>query len=306
MSEVSLSQVVEDSLSPPVAAITTSIAEACAHISVLTRHGGAEIAGTVNEFGDEQLEIDLAAEKTIINHLRKQEHVAVIASEEHPQELLVNENGTYSVAFDPLDGSSIIGNNWAVGSIFGIWKGNKLARTTGEELVASVVSVYGPRCTLWICCQSGQKGATEFTLDSENKWVKSDFVDSMKPLKLFAPANLRASQDNKGYSELVAYFMKEKYTLRYSGGLVPDVCQLLTRRGGVFLSPVSNSAKAKLRVLYEVMPMALLVESAGGAAVDEKCKRVLSRSVSGMDERCGLVCGEGGEVQRFVDIVTKQ
>jgi sedoheptulose-bisphosphatase len=29
----------------------------------------------------------------------------------------------------------------------------------------------------------------------------------------------------QGYDELVKYWMESKYTLRYSGGLVPDVYQ---------------------------------------------------------------------------------
>lgn len=41
----------------------------------------------------------------------------------------------YSVGFDPLDGSSIIDANFAVGSIFGVWPGDKLLGRTGREQV---------------------------------------------------------------------------------------------------------------------------------------------------------------------------
>lgn len=138
------------------------------------------------------------------------------------------------------------------------------------------------------------------TWTTNGVWMRTDSVDTMKQVKVFAPANLRASQDDGAYSGLVERFMRERYTLRYSGGLVPDVCQLLTRRGGIFLSPVSSRAKAKLRTLYEVMPMALLIEAGGGMAVDERGERVLERVASGLDERMGLVCGEQDEVERFV------
>ena len=37
----------------------------------------------------------------------------------------------FSVAFDPLDGSSIVDTNFSVGTIFGIWPGDKLKGITG-------------------------------------------------------------------------------------------------------------------------------------------------------------------------------
>jgi hypothetical protein len=36
----------------------------------------------------------------------------------------------YSVAFDPLDGSSIIDSNFAVGTIWGTWPGSRLTGKT--------------------------------------------------------------------------------------------------------------------------------------------------------------------------------
>jgi hypothetical protein len=53
------------------------------------------------------------------------------------------------VAFDPLDGSSIVGANWAVGSIFGVWPGSSLVGRTGREQAAAAYAVYGPR-TLFV------------------------------------------------------------------------------------------------------------------------------------------------------------
>ena len=69
------------------------------------------------------------------------------------------------------------------------------------------------------------------------------------------------------------------------------------------MSPVTHHAKAKLRALYEVMPMAMLVEAAGGVAVDENGDRVLDRTVKGMDERMGFSCGEKEHMQQFLKTV---
>ncbi len=41
---------------------------------------------------------------------------------------------------------------------------------------------------------------------------------------------------------------------------------ILNAGGGVFCSPASASARAKLRLLYECAPLAFVVEAAGGAS----------------------------------------
>lgn len=56
----------------------------------------------------------------------------------------------YSVAFDPLDGSSIIDTNFAVGTIFGVWPGSRLVGVTGRGLAAAGMAVYGPRTTMTV------------------------------------------------------------------------------------------------------------------------------------------------------------
>lgn len=45
----------------------------------------------------------------------------------------------FSVAFDPLDGSSIVDTNFTVGTIFGVWPGDKLIGVTGRDQVNTPV-----------------------------------------------------------------------------------------------------------------------------------------------------------------------
>ena len=63
------------------------------------------------------------------------------------------------------------------------------------------------------------------------------------------------------YEKLVSYWIGEKYTLRYTGGMVPDVFQIIVKEKGVFSNVTSPSTKAKLRILFEVAPLGLLVRS---------------------------------------------
>lgn len=46
---------------------------------------------------------------------------------------------------------------------------------------------------------------------------------------------------------------------------MPDVYHILIKGKGIFTNVSSPSAKAKLRLLYECAPIALVIEAAGGA-----------------------------------------
>ncbi|CAN0541845.1 unnamed protein product, partial [Ectocarpus sp. 8 AP-2014] len=76
------------------------------------------------------------------------------------------------------------------------------------------------------------------------------------------------TQDNEGYNELFNFYLDNKYQLRYTGGMVPDVNQIMVKGKGIFVNPASAAAPAKLRVLYEVGPIAYLIEKAGGKSSD--------------------------------------
>jgi fructose-1,6-bisphosphatase len=56
--------------------------------------------------------------------------------------------------------------------------------------------------------------------------------------------------------------------LNNSGAMVPDVHHMISKGGGLFLSPGSAAAPPKLRLLFEACPMAYVVEAAGGASSD--------------------------------------
>lgn len=64
------------------------------------------------------------------------------------------------MAFDPLDGSSILGANFAVGSIFGIWPGSTLVAQKAGDQVAAAYAIYGPKTILVIALASKLSGAS--------------------------------------------------------------------------------------------------------------------------------------------------
>jgi len=82
-----------------------------------------------------------------------------------------NKDGRFTICWDPLDGSSIVDNNWAVGTIVGIWdKTTGMLGATGRDQVTSIVVLYGPRTTALVACDDG---VYEFTCGAGNKWFAS-------------------------------------------------------------------------------------------------------------------------------------
>jgi fructose-1,6-bisphosphatase len=59
-------------------------------------------------------------------------------------------DGPLIVTFDPLDGSSVIGQNWAVGTIVGIWPHDDkiLVGKTGRAMIGGCCCIYGPRLSM--------------------------------------------------------------------------------------------------------------------------------------------------------------
>ncbi|KAJ8901945.1 hypothetical protein NDN08_004147 [Rhodosorus marinus] len=279
---------------------------ACKEISYKVRTASCDKVACFNDFGDEQLAIDILSDKVIFENLTNCGTCATASSEEVPKEVPISENGSYSVAFDPLDGSSIIDTNFSVGTIYGIWPGSKLTGITGRELSASGLCIYGPRTTMSLAID-GVEGAHEFLLMDDfsgrhGSWVHVAEFFSVAEGKLFAPGNLRAAQDNDGYKELIDYYNSNKYQLRYTGGMVPDVNQILVKGKGVFCNPASPTAKAKLRVLYEVAPIGFLME-AGGAKSSEGKQSVLDIPIDSTEVKSQCCFGSENEVKRFEEMV---
>ena len=87
---------------------------------------------------------------------------------------------------------------------------------------------------------------------------------------IYSPGGLR-KDCTESHLKFLEYLEAEGYKLRYSGGFVPDINQILIKRGGIFTYPaLKRSPSGKLRLLFELQPMAFIIEQAGGIATD--CK----------------------------------
>lgn len=292
-----------------------ALGDATANISHhLTNYVTHEYAGSQNASGDHQLELDLACDQCVFDAVRASGVYATVASEETPQETNVrnsndapeNNGGEqqetyFSLGCDPLDGSSIIDANFSVGSIYGIWPGTQLVGRSGREQVAAAVALYGPRTVLCVALPTVNKVFEVTLVDDRTEWHLSCDAVVIEPAgKIFAPGNLRATNDHPQYKALVEYWMEHGYQLRYSGGMVPDVYHIFAKSKGIFTNVSSAKSKAKLRLLYEVAPLGLIVECAGGVAMDESSDRsVLDIVIDDCDQRLGVCFGGKAEVEIF-------
>lgn len=296
----------EKDLLKSVKTLESFILKSIEEISELVAYEDASHIGHSNQFGDKQLKIDVLSDEIIFMNLRTSKLVKYALSEEKP-ELHDMGGQQFIVTFDPLDGSSIIDVNWAVGTIYAIWPNdNDLIGQTPKQIYTSGIAVYGPRTTV-VHYNVETEQVEELTLrkDDEGKafWSKTkDNIHIAPKTKIFAPANLRSTADNKEYEELFDYWRKKGFTLRYSGGLVPDIYQIFLRGNGVFSNPTSQSAPAKLRFLYEVAPCAFLIEKAGGKSTNGSTS-ILDVVVESYVMRGPLCVGSSEEVDRFEKVV---
>ncbi|KAM3145972.1 hypothetical protein pb186bvf_001950 [Paramecium bursaria] len=269
---------------------------------------GSKFTKTQNEFGDEQLEADVLCEKNIILELSKTTHVSHYASEETPEMKLISETGQYIVTFDPLDGSSIIGTNFTVGTIVGIWKSDDklLIGQQGKDLISSICCLYGSRTTAFIYNVKESK-VYEYTLFDTHglNWqLSKDDIQIKKKGKLFAPGNIRCTNDYPAYKELLDYWISNGYTLRYTGGMAPDICQIFIKGEGIFTSFGTQKHPAKLRYLYETAPLAFLIEKAGGLSTNGK-ESILNLYVNSYTEKTELAVGSQDEINYLLSIWNK-
>jgi len=253
--------------------------------------------------------MDVQIDSIIFDALAESEAVFAAASEEKPQLIQLNEKGKYIVTFDPLDGSSIIDSNLAIGTIVAIWEkpenGDLVGFTPREKMIGAALSCYGSRTNILVY-NTVTSSVDELTLQGqesggEDEWVCSNKGILIKPEgHFFSPGNAKSMKYNKGYRDCIQFWAKNGYALRYSGGMAPDCFHVFMKGGGIF-SSVSwpGKVKPKLRFLYEVAPIAFLCEMAGGMSSDGHVS-ILDVQVTGYNHIHDIIIGSSEEVQRCV------
>ena len=301
--------------------LLNNIVTACKEISHLVNRGNlVGVLGSAeseNVQGEVQKKLDIITNDIMVNALNWTGHLAGMASEEVDDIITIPDQypkGKYLALFDPLDGSSNIDVNLAVGTIFSILRCREgvdpapedFLRKGSEQVCAGFV-LYGPSTMMVLTTGHGVNGFTldqdigEFILTHPNMIIPeetSEFAINMSnkrfwepPVQRYIDECLQGTEGPRG----------KNFNMRWIASLVAEVYRILTR-GGVFLYPFDlrdPSKPGKLRIMYEANPMAFIIEQAGGACSTGR-ERILDIKHTGIHQRVPLVLGSKKEVERIV------
>ena len=306
--------------SAPMAALMEDIAQATRRISFLVGQGalGSALgsAGTGNVQGEVQKKLDIIANDVMCEALTWSNHWAGFASEELEEPVAVPPapgRGRYLCLFDPLDGSSNIDVNGTVGSIFSILRCPEGVEAPGPEhflqpgtrQLAAGFTVYGPSTVLVLTTGNGvdgftlDRGSGEYLLTHPGMRIPEhtrDFTVNISNRRYWAPPVQRYVDECIAGADGARGI---HFNMRWVGSMVADVFRLLVA-GGIFLYPWDSKVPGqpgKLRLLYEVNPISLIVEQAGGASTTGT-DRTLEIVPEAIHQRAPAILGWRAEVER--------
>ncbi len=262
--------------------------------------------GEVNVQGEEVKKMDQYANRIFIRAFEQSGLVCRLASEEMEKPYYIPENcpiGRYTLLFDPIDGSSNVDVNLAVGSIFSV-RQQEGADDLGEALdllqdgrkqLAAGYILYGSGTVL---VYTIGKGVHSFYLDPS----LGEFILAQENIQLPTKGNTYSINEGNfcSWPESIRQYVMHLhrtpgYTSRYSGALVADIHRILML-GGVYLYPGTDQhPEGKLRLLYETAPMAFLVEQAGGRATTGT-QEILDVIPKKLHQRTPLIIGSREDV----------
>ncbi|MEZ4845055.1 MAG: class 1 fructose-bisphosphatase [Bacteroidia bacterium] len=271
-------------------------------VDILGEHGSTNIQG------EDVKKLDVIANEEFIESLSSGGDCCAIISEEEDYIRKLNPNAKYIVAMDPLDGSSNIDVNAAIGTIFSVYKRKSAVGTevldsdclqTGVHQVAAGYVIYGSSTMLVYTTGNGVNG---FTLDNSI----GDFCLSHPNLKTPENGNIYSINEgnynefSEGIKNYIADCKDKTLSARYIGSMVADFHRNLIK-GGIFMYPATSKApKGKLRLMYECNPMSFLTEQAGGMASTGK-GRIMEVQPTELHQRVPVFMGSKAMVSRLLE-----
>jgi fructose-1,6-bisphosphatase len=283
---------------------------ACKRISFIV--GSGALAGSQGS-----LELDAVSNDIFLRTSEYGGHLAGMVSEhlEAPYQIPPPYPlGKYLLAFDPLDGSSNIDINAPVGSIFSVLKAPRgMVPPSAEDFLqpgsrqlCAGYAIYAATTMLVLTVGRGVHGFTldrgfgEFILTHPHMSIPaeaSEFAINASnerfwepPVKRYVTECLAGRGGTRG----------KDFNMRWIASLVAEVHRILIR-GGLFMYPHDTKESvqaARLRLLYEANPMAMLIEQAGGAASAGR-SRILDVIPADLHQHIPLILGCKAEVERI-------
>jgi fructose-1,6-bisphosphatase I len=288
------------------------------------------LTGTTNVYGEEVQKLDEFANQLLVDKMLASGKVCVVLSEElenpvYKKDVILSKGevgsgfpneasprqakdpvpesiktNDYIFAMDPIDGSANIDISLPVGTIFSLYNNNGTLLQKGQDQVCAGYVLYS---SATVIVMTFGDGVYTFTLDSE---VDCFFLTDEK---LQIPEDTKIYSINEGnYNKFFDQTKKflstakdQEYKLRYVCSMVGDVHRTLLK-GGIFIYPGDvKSPSGKLRLLYEINPMAMLLTQAGGQAFLEDGTDPMTITPTKHDQTLPIILGSKTQVQLYLN-----
>ncbi|CAB4257273.1 similar to Saccharomyces cerevisiae YLR377C FBP1 Fructose-1,6-bisphosphatase, key regulatory enzyme in the gluconeogenesis pathway, required for glucose metabolism [Maudiozyma barnettii] len=276
------------------------------------------ITGNTNSTGDQQKKLDVLGDEIFINAMSASGIVKLVISEEQEDMIIFHHNDSkYAICCDPIDGSSNLDAGVSVGticSIFRILPGSTGSTADvlrhGAEMVGACYAMYGASTHLMLTLGNGVSG---FTLDN----TLGEFILVHPELRIPSQRSIYSINEGNSYywdKHIVEFIDSLKkpqdhdgkpYSARYIGSMVADLHRTFLY-GGLFSYPADKkNPNGKLRLLYEAFPMAMLVEQAGGKAVNDQGQRILDLCPTHIHDKSSVWMGSNDDVDKYLKHIGK-
>ena len=215
-----------------------------------------------NPSGETQMAADIFADDLLCERLGAAPGIGTYASEE--REAAVDVGDGLSVCVDPLDGSSNLEPNAAMGTIIAVYDGALPA--SGRDIRAAAYVLYGPITTMVV---ARGETVTEYVIHEDGEYdVLTEDVQLPEDPTVYGFGG-RVPNWVEPFEEFAADVESDpSMKLRYGGAMIGDVNQVLTY-GGIFAYPTrAHAPESKLRTQFEGYPVGYIIEAAGGASSD--------------------------------------
>jgi fructose-1,6-bisphosphatase I len=286
-----------------------AIAQAGAKVSALLRDGvrrrrssrhnvHGELVHTLDQLSTELFADALAASPACAGLLAEETREALEFS---------NTSAERFVFLDPLDGSANLDSHGPTGSIFGIvpWTGSSetSALAPGRTLTAAGYLLYSS-ATLLVLATRTRVDLLAFDPELGQFVLRQAALTTPRRGSVYSVNEANVGRWRARDREFLALLKSGEalpgraYSQRYAGALVADAHRALIQ-GGFFAYPADLSApKGKLRLQYEVNPMAFVLRAAGGRATTGTENPLDVVPESG-HERSPLILGSCEELERY-------
>ena len=229
---------------------------------------GLKLLKSSNSSGDGQIGLDIFADNSFRERLSKLDSVSRVVSEEG-DDLEKIRDAPFSIALDPIDGSKSALVGIPCGAIFAIFQSVETVQDfCGKNTVGAGFFVFGINLELYIATKSG---VTLFEYDKEKSiWHRKNEYHSIAEKSIISINASARPNWSEGLRLAYDEIMLQGGNQRWYASMVSDVKRLIIE-GGAFAYP-SNSKlgydRGHLRLIYEAIPMAFLVEALSGAQSD--------------------------------------